>query len=223
MKATLATWMILTFRKEDLEGEVDLSADDAAIIKLLVQYLYEADYDPILSTSTASTNTGNKNSPQTASHTCPKDAGQDDWNSQECSWICPHHYCGRQCNYTCVDFICDQCIPVEGDASQLLIHAQMYEIADKYEVIGLKALSMEKFRWACTRFWDHAEFTQAAYHAYTTTPDDDKGLRSVVCRTLSNHMSLLLKPEVEGLMVEFNGLSFDLLMAKAKQAGWCNK
>jgi hypothetical protein len=112
---------------------------------------------------------------------------------------------------------------VEGDASQLLLHAQMYEIADKYDVIGLKALSTEKFQWACMRFWDHPEFTQAAYHAYTTTPDDDKGLRSIVCKTLSNHMRLLLKPEVEGLMVEFNGLSFDLLIAKAKQAGWCDK
>jgi hypothetical protein len=36
-------------------------------------------------------------------------------------------------------------------------------------------------------------------------------------------MGLLLNPEVEGLMVEFNGLAFDLLMAKAKQAGWCDK
>jgi hypothetical protein len=112
---------------------------------------------------------------------------------------------------------------VEGDASQLLIHAQMYEMADKYDVVGLKALSEEKFKWACVQFWDHPEFAQAAYHAYTTTPDEDKGLRSVICKILSDHMSLLLKPEIESLMNEFNGLAFDLLLAKAKEAGWCDE
>lgn len=216
--------IILTLRKEATEGGVDLSADDASIVKLLVQYLYEAEYDPFLSTFTASANTGNRNSQQTAPHTCPGEANRDEWgNRGQCSWICPHHHCGRQCDYTCADFICTQCITVEGDPSQLILHTQMYEMADRYDVVGLKALSIEKFRRACMRFWDHPEFAQAAYHAYTTTPDDDKGLRSVVYETLSKHMSLLLKPEVEGLMVEFNGLSFDLLMAKAKQAGWCNK
>ncbi|KAF1346304.1 hypothetical protein EJ07DRAFT_145047 [Lizonia empirigonia] len=99
---------------------------------------------------------------------------------------------------------------------------RLYEIADKYDVVGLKALSREKYHLACTKFWDHPEFTQAAYHAYTTTPDDDRGLRNIICTTISNHMSLLLKSEVESLMIEFNGLSFDLLMAKAKQAGWCD-
>lgn len=227
-KANLATCIILISQKETQESEIDLSAEDAAIIKLLVQYLYEAEYNPIISMSTVPINHRNQTLPQTASHTCPKSAKQNNWdpynqNYNQCSWSCPHHYCGNNCSRTCEGFLCDKCISVEGDASQLLIHAQMYEIADKYDVTGLKTLSKEKFRWACMKFWDHPEFAQAAYHAYTTTPDGDKGLRGVVSKTLSDHMSLLLKPEVERLMVEFNRLSFDLLMAKAEQAGWCKK
>ena len=76
---------------------------------------------------------------------------------------------------------------------------------------------------ACLKFWDEPEFAQAAYHAYTTTPDHDKGLRNIVSSTLSNHMSLLLEEEVVGLMVELNGLAFDILLAKVKEAGCCDK
>jgi hypothetical protein len=222
--AVIGNCMTLTLGKEAKEGKLDLSADEPAIVKSLIQYMYEADYDPIFSTFSNVINTGNSDSPQTAAHTCSKNPNDYLCNRfSQYRRVCPHHYCGKQCNYTCVDFICDQCITVEGDASQLLIHVKMYEMADKYDVIGLKALSREKFHWACIKFWDRAEFAEAAYHAYTSTPDDDKGLRSIICTVLSNHMSLLLKAEVKGLVTEFNGLAFNLLMAKAEQAGWCNR
>lgn len=107
------------------------------------------------------------------------------------------------------------------DAKELIIHAQMYEIADKYGVVGLKELAKVKFHVACNRFWDDQEFSIAAHHAYVSTPDEDKGLRSVVCKIISQHMSLIKKPEIEALMTEFNGLSFGLLMEKATQHGWC--
>jgi hypothetical protein len=132
-------------------------------VRLLIQYLYEADYDPVLSIFTASTNTGN---PQTASHTCsdnPNGYHCKSYNHHRC--VCPHHYCGKQCNYGCKGFVCDRCITVEGGADQLVIHAQMYEMADKYDVVGLKALSREKFRWACMKFWGDPEFAEAAVHA----------------------------------------------------------
>jgi hypothetical protein len=191
----LAMWMMLILKKETECNEIDLSADIAPIVKLLIQYLYEAEYEPILSAFTSSTNTGNGDHLQTAPHTCSKNPNQYHCNcSSQHRRVCLHHYCGIQCNFTCTDFVCDQCITVEGDANQLLIHTQMYEMADKYDVVGLKALSEEKFRLACVRFWNHAEFARAAYHAYTTTPDNDKGLRSIVCKTLSDHMSLLKKP-----------------------------
>lgn len=45
--------------------------------------------------------------------------------------VCPHHYRGQHCNYNCSEFACDECLPVMGDAYQLLVHAKMYEMADK--------------------------------------------------------------------------------------------
>lgn len=96
----------------------------------------------------------------------------------------------------------------------------MYEIADKYGVVGLKDLTAEKFRRACQKFWDDATFAIAAHHAFSTTPDHDEGLRDIVSKTISDHMSeLLKKPDIEALLTEFNGLAFGLLKAKT-EAGW---
>jgi len=93
----------------------------------------------------------------------------------------------------------------------------MYEIADKYEVRGLKDLAREKFQRSCKQFWDNDVFAVAAHHVFSTTPDSDKGLRDLVSLTISKHMCLMDKPEIEALLTEFNGLAFDLLKLTRKR------
>ena len=159
-------------------------------------------------------------------HTCAYDCGE----SESKFSICPHHFCGNHCSGDCVDFICKRCCPgapalrippsAEGDVTQLMLHAQMYEIADKYDVTGLKELSREKFLRASAKFWDDELFAPAAHYAFSTTPEDDDGLRGVVNNITSQHMCLLNKPAIEALAREFNGLSFGLLKARAKDLGW---
>lgn len=206
--------------QESEEGHVDLSDNEPKIVKLLVQYVYEADYDPGLLGPDPTEYGGN--APQTEPHTCSKVINgidcEDGGNQRQ---VCPHHYCGSECRYDCNGFICNDCITVTGDADQLIIHAKMYEMAEKYEISGLKSLCIEKYTRACAKFWDDVKFAESAYHAFSTTPTRDKGLRNVVCKTISKHMELLEKPEIEDLMNEFNGLAFGLLFDKAKQAGWC--
>jgi hypothetical protein len=87
----------------------------------------------------------------------------------------------------------------------------MYEIGDKYDIVGLKQLSREKFLCSCHMEWDSTEFAPAVHCVFTTTPEDDKGLREVVYHTLSKHMFLLNKPEVQALLNDFNGLAVGLL------------
>lgn len=55
---------------------------------------------------------------------------------------------------------------------------------------------------------------------FETTPDNDKGLRDLVVKTISDHMELLEKPEMDELMLEFNGLAYGLLKSKSKDKGW---
>jgi hypothetical protein len=149
------------------------------------------------------------------------------------AWLCPHHYCASHCDSNCVRFICQECCPgqtatcilppADGDASQLMLHAQMYEIGDKYDVTGLKELAREKFIRSCAKFWDDDCLAGAAHYAFSTTPEDDRGLREVVINTISQHMELLDKPEVEALLHQFNGLAVGILKSRAKELGWAKK
>jgi hypothetical protein len=144
--------------------------------------------------------------------------------------VCPHHRCFSDTCYSgqCVDFICKTCLPnvsvvlppASSDASQLLLHAKMYEIGDKYDVIGLKQLAREKFLRAAAEYWNDEQFALAAHYAFSTTPEEDKGLRDVVNNTISMHMELLNKPAVEALLTEFNGLAVGLLKMRARDLGW---
>lgn len=190
--------------------------DDREAVKLLVQYLYEADYEPKISDALVGKIYKASGFSYGFPHNCHScELYYPDRN------ICPHHTCGQHCDYDCHAFACKICTPlIEGSASQLLTHAQLYELADKYSVVGLKALCQEKFKRACLHFWNDENFSVAANYVFSTTPDHEKGLRDIVSTTISKHMILLKKPEIEALMTEFNGLAFGLLKTKAAESNW---
>jgi hypothetical protein len=207
--------------QEHEEGRIDLPDDEPAIIKLMIDYIYSAEYEPHLPrdiSKIAASDVRPKHSCKSGHMACP--------NYGASRLVCSHHTCGISCAFTCDGFVCDNCHPppiiIPGPSSQLLVHAKMYETGDKYQVSGLKELSKFKFELACAKFWDDAIFAEAARCAFETTPEEDRGIRSIVCKTLSEHMGLLKKKDVVGLMTEFNGLAFGLLMEKAEKNGWLN-
>jgi hypothetical protein len=211
-----------------------------------MQYLYEGEYDPILPDTDSQGGIGSMTAkaplPKTDPdgnhysysfpHTCMK---QRDMFTVP--GICPHHTCKLDTNvfdfgtseygHRWNMFNCDKCNPLtppvpslNGTSEQLLTHAKMYELADKYDVVGLKDLVKEKFGRACQNFWDDPIFANAAHHAFSTTPDHDKSLRDIVSKTVAGHMKALVKkPEIEALLTEFNGLAYGLLKMKT-DAGW---
>jgi hypothetical protein len=230
--------------KEATESKIDLPDDEPAIVTLLIEYLYEGEYEPRLDdfpTSGTSTTadmshlvvvktdlrntTYNKDYTYGFPHTCRGTYAHICCSSVGENCICPHHICGGACQNDCRNFICTQCTrPVmEGPSDQLLTHAKMYEIADKYDVDGLKDLARIKFEIACAGHWDDDNFPVAAHHAFSTTMVHDKGLRDIVVGTICNHMELIHKPAIETLMTEFNGLSFGILKKKADEHGWGKK
>ncbi|KAF2655628.1 hypothetical protein K491DRAFT_716060 [Lophiostoma macrostomum CBS 122681] len=194
--------------KEAEDGRVDLPEDEPEIVRLLVQYLYEAEYDPH----------GLDEPPK--EHTCHSFG--DHCNTPN---VCKHHQCGVafECSYSCQRFICIECHPLDDQlpADSMLTHAKMYEIGDKYDVVGLKELAKNKFAQICRVHWNSPHFPTAAKHAFSTTPDEDKGLRDIVRKTISNHMHLIAdKPEIKEIMKEYNGLAYDLFMETAAMHGW---
>ena len=205
----------------------------------MIQYLYEGEYAPLLPDNESSADLKPLR-PQPDEfkeqyayrfpHTCA-----DNTINGECTYyrICPHHTCnylesgsGYESDVECCEnFVCKKCnepappLPLNGASDQLLLHSKMYQIADKYDVPGLKDLVIEKFRRSCGHFWDDDLFPAAVHHVFSSTPYHDKGLRDLVSATLSEHLDLLYKPETEALVVEFNDLAYGLLKKKSG-AGW---
>jgi hypothetical protein len=95
----------------------------------------------------------------------------------------------------------------------------MYEIGDKYDVKGLKELAREKFLRGSSKYWDDDVFSSVAHYVFSTTAEEDHGLRGIVIKIISRHMALLSKPAVEALVDEFHGLAAGIVKTCAKQQG----
>ncbi|KAL5115329.1 hypothetical protein ACEQ8H_006774 [Pleosporales sp. CAS-2024a] len=220
--------------KESEEGKVDLPEDNPELVKLLVHYLYAGEYFPWLPDG------GCMELVRTFKYTGHRQGGYHYKFPHTCrpggcngGQVCQHHDCrDHYYNHPCKDFVCSSCIPdwnskvlppPVGSSIQLLLHAQMYGIGDKYDVMGLKQLAREKFLRSATEYWDSNDFAPAAHCAFSTTPEGDKGLREIISHIISKHMELLNKPAIEALLTEFNGLALGLLKMRAKDLGWIQK
>jgi hypothetical protein len=135
--------------------------------------------------------------------------------------VCIHHSCddntcgkdGRGCR----GFICKDCTGFEthDDPNDLLLHAKMYEVADKYGIAGLKMLAREKFRRSCMLYWDHDLFPAAFEHALSSTPDEDQGLREILCETIMAHAALLEQTAIEKTMGRHTAFTYQVLKRHA--------
>lgn len=128
--------------------------------------------------------------------------------------LCRHHTCGRDCNSRDKYHTCSICVRPStaypntrpGD---LLDHAKLYILADKYVIKGLKDLVAPRFKMACMASWNKPEFIEAADLVYESTPDTDHKLRNIIVDTFAEHMELLDK--ADDLMNAHNGLAFAVL------------
>lgn len=93
----------------------------------------------------------------------------------------------------------------------MVMHARIFATAVKYQVPALKCLAAMKFAAAVESRWNHISFAEAAHIVYTTTPEDVRELRDVVADAISAHEGLLDKPEVKSVVLDINGLAYELL------------
>ncbi|CAI6302774.1 unnamed protein product [Periconia digitata] len=210
--------------KEAQNNSIDLSDDEPDIIRILMNYLYSGNYETVQTDEDIPHAELPFHHQDVSEYTYdfPHYCTTDSWGMGD---VCPHHTCRKSGVWYAFSgksrmpgdisgFTCEQCDRSQSKADDLLIHAKLYEIADKYDIQGLKELVTEKFEEACTLSWNTKSFPLAAHHAFVSTPESDKGLRDIIVSTFSAHMELLKKPEVEALMLEFNGLAFGLLKEK---------
>jgi hypothetical protein len=135
--------------------------------------------------------------------------------------VCPHHAClPDTCREACDKFICYICtapVPLAGGASQLVLHAKLYSIADKYIIPSLTKLSQEKFERACATHWEDDAFVSAADHVLTGTPDHDQGLRKILHNIFAEHSELLEKPSIEALLSKHASFTFGVLKRQGEE------
>jgi len=199
--------------EESAEHKVDLPEDDPVIVKLLIQFLYECEYEPDLPREFAGRIPlivpVSSYYHRTFPHTCERTGACDPPNTR----VCNHHDCSpHSCGCDCRGFICKECTGVSDISSpdDLLLHAKMYEIADKYDVSGLKILSREKFSRLCIKYWDHHLFPIAVEYALSSTPDQDQGLREVLYRTIVAHTTLLDEAAIEKIFAEHSTFAYQV-------------
>jgi hypothetical protein len=82
-------------------------------------------------------------------------------------------------------------LPFMGSPEQALLHAKVYEIADKYDVPSLREYAKEAFTYACKRYSFDENFLDAVTYLYTAAPEHDNTLR-IFCagRSLATLRSL---------------------------------
>ncbi|KAJ4258059.1 hypothetical protein NW762_008199 [Fusarium torreyae] len=66
------------------------------------------------------------------------------------------------------------------DSPLMVFNAQVYQIADKYDISALKSHAKSKFGTAINSGWTTEDFPIAINVAYTTTPPEDRGLRDLI-------------------------------------------
>ena len=85
-------------------------------------------------------------------------------------------------------------------APGLGVHALMYGVGDKYGIQGLKSTCAQKMTaaievidWKRNPQAEIEEYATAVAFAYTTEPDSDKGLRTVMVDSIKEHVKSLMK------------------------------
>ena len=94
----------------------------------------------------------------------------------------------------------------------LIKHAKVFAMAIKYQVNGLRALAIQKFKQAASTDWSSEDFTHVVRVVYTSTPDHAQELREIVADTLYDHFSDLKdNKELELVISGLGDLSYNLL------------
>lgn len=105
--------------------------------------------------------------------------------------------------------------------STMVFDAQMYQIADKYDIPALKAQCKNKFNAAVATGWSMDDFPLAITVVYESTPPEDRGLRDLVVQTARENIDkLLVYDGFCKLLRETPEFSADLILVlRAKSSG----
>ncbi|KAK1067289.1 hypothetical protein LTR74_006493 [Friedmanniomyces endolithicus] len=96
------------------------------------------------------------------------------------------------------------------DQANLVIHARVYALAEKYDIPSLKHIAKQKLEMAMACNYDSPDLPLAIEEVYCSTIDTDRGLRDIVCEAFRCHPQLASTPDVRQAISELPSLALDL-------------
>ena len=77
----------------------------------------------------------------------------------------------------------------------MAFYGQLYALADKYEVTGLKIHAINRFKELIKNGWNTSDFIHSLKVIYKSTPLHDRGLRDLAPKAASQNLDALLEDE----------------------------
>lgn len=219
-----------------MKKEIILDDDDPTIVGLMIDYLYQMDYDDLLRSNTVSSPTEEiLPEPSFAQEVSPLEESVPEPELLVAESVSYHGNFGL---VNTTDIISEP----EGEeppeplkklkktkktkkkresgvlnmisdgkdihTARLTVNALVYATADKYEIDGLKDVAKAKFEEAVLEDWKSPAFAYAAELVFSTTPSSDQGLRSIVIDTINKHRELVKYEEIQNLLDSGNGMAW---------------
>jgi len=161
--------------QEAISQEIYLEDDEPSIVGKMIDFFYKLDYDDHRATPTI---------PKVDSSFTPlaKVAPEATSSFGDKAKMIPDDQ----------DQIVDEDQPEGANPVPLQINAQMYIIADKYEIQALKDLAVTKYKQVSSETWNSSAFTESALLVYNNTVETDRMLRDVIVEEASKNVKTLL-------------------------------
>lgn len=101
------------------------------------------------------------------------------------------------------------------------INAQMYVIADKYGIPGLKELAKEKFELALESDWQDLTFISVIEFVYGPTSPTNSDLRGVVTKFALQHIPVLkAQQQFHTVLKAYPDFAYDFLVLTMEKVLW---
>lgn len=95
-----------------------------------------------------------------------------------------------------------------SDDPRMMNNVLIYAIAEKYDIPELKELAKCKFHILASSRWPHDGFDAIAKAVFSTTPENDMGLRQIVLDICEEHFFEILKHgELRGRLLEIEAIA----------------
>jgi len=109
--------------------------------------------------------------------------------------------------------------PPPQTRTNMVLHARVYALAEKYAVDALKWLAVDKFKAEAAVNWATDDFRAAVREVYAGTVESDRAMRDAVIKVMGEHPQVLVESGVREMILELD-LSFEILMELKADGHW---